>query len=103
MRGYGGNSDGIGISQGDAIRNIYGKIDGSSAPAAYEVFGEIDPTFLIIDGAFTGIFSNIQYVADSGPAAPHMTGFSFDASKIVPTANENRPVNKAVRYLIKAQ
>lgn len=27
----------------------------------------------------------------------------FDASHVVPTANENRPINKAVRDLIKAK
>ena len=28
---------------------------------------------------------------------------SFDASRVVPTAEENRPINKAVRYFIKAK
>ena len=27
---------------------------------------------------------------------------AFDASRVVPTANENRPVNATVRFLIKA-
>jgi hypothetical protein len=27
---------------------------------------------------------------------------SFDASRVVPTSTENRPVNTAVRYLIRA-
>ncbi len=27
----------------------------------------------------------------------------FDASRIVPTSNENRPINKAVKYIIKAE
>ena len=27
----------------------------------------------------------------------------FDASRVVPVANENRPINKAVRYFIKAK
>lgn len=28
--------------------------------------------------------------------------FSFDASRVVPTANVDRPINRAVRYFIKA-
>ena len=28
---------------------------------------------------------------------------SFDASRVIPTANENRPINMAVRYFIKAK
>lgn len=27
----------------------------------------------------------------------------LDTSRVVPTANENRPVNQAVRYLIRAR
>ena len=30
-------------------------------------------------------------------------GMGFDASRVVPVANENRPINKAVRYFIKAK
>ncbi len=30
-------------------------------------------------------------------------GLNFDASRVVPTANENRLVNQAVRYLIRAR
>ena len=30
-------------------------------------------------------------------------GMGFDASHVVPVANENRPINKAVRYFIKAK
>ena len=103
LRGEGGNSDTLGVAQSDAIRNIWGKIDASSSPDSLEAFGEIHPNFLNITGAFEGIYSPTQAVSDAGSVAYRMTGFYFDASKIVPTATENRPINKSVRYLIKAK
>ena len=38
---------------------------------------------------------------NSGPY-PYSGHIDFDASRVVPTASENRPVNQAVRYLIRA-
>ena len=99
LRGYGsvttnhfGNvvhkSNSLGSIQGDAIRNIYGS------------HGVDDRTF---NGpGATGAFFK-DGGQDSGSTHTEY-GFklSFDASRVVPTANENRPVNIAVRYFIKA-
>lgn len=86
-------SNGLGELQGDAIRNIYG--DFSTLDA-----GGIEyPT-----GSF-------QYAMDKsrvncGPVAWSSTYndylVSFNAYYVVPTANEDRPINRAVRYFIKA-
>lgn len=115
LRGYGAifqsdiygpvlhESSDLGVLQGDSIRNISGKIDASASPNVYEAFGEINPGYLSITGAFEGIYSNIQAVSDGVSAEICMTGFKFDASRSVPTSNENRPVNKSVKYLIKAK
>jgi len=115
LRGYGAisqsdiygpvlhESSDLGVLQGDSIRNISGKIDASSSPADIEAFGETYPGYLSITGPFEGIYSNIQAVSDAGSVAIRMTGFKFDASQSVPTSNENRPINIAVRYLIKAK
>ncbi|WP_018704784.1 hypothetical protein [Anaeromusa acidaminophila] len=87
MRGYGGNSDALGVPQGDAIRNITG-YTGASLPNAA--------------GWMTGAFSR----AGTGGVGWYQDvsgGTSFDASRVVPTANENRPINKSVRFLIKAK
>lgn len=90
LRGLGGNSATLGELQGDAIRNIYGSLpvnDNGSFPS---------PT-----GAF---FYNYSF--EYGPEDKHGSYngvYSFDASRVVPTSNENRPVNKAVRYFIKAK
>ena len=83
-------SPAIGTKQGDAIRNIYGNFSTLDA-------GGIEyPT-----GAFRFEYSksNSNAVAYSGPNDYLV---SFSASYVVPTADENRPVNATVRFLIKA-
>ena len=96
LRGLGGNSASLGILQGDAIRNITGTMGGSAS----------DKAGLWDYG--TGVFyqfnlgrSSVEY---SRRYYNHVSqGMGFDASRVVPVANENRPVNKAVRYFIKAK
>ncbi len=90
LRGLGGNSTSLGELQGDAIRNITGN-------------------FVVIGGsiAYEGVFSQNRHRYSGsewgnwGPTPYYLT--SFDASRVVPTAEENRPINKAVRYFIKAK
>ncbi|MCI4254745.1 phage tail protein, partial [Dickeya dianthicola] len=70
-------------TQGDAIRNITGGV--STGAAQFDGFG----------GAFFESGQRISYVA-SGTTTNNLGAsddFSFDASRIVPTANENRPRN----------
>ena len=93
LRGRGGNAAALGVTQGDAIRNISG---------TSTVYGLIEPT--TNDGIASGAFffpgrnnSGIQQITRMTNA-----NLSFDASRVVPTANENRPANQAVRHLIKA-
>ena len=79
----------LGVLQGDAIRNIYG------------TFGTDDAT---AQSGYTGAFKRgnwWNYDADSD-RNDGTYGTAFDASLVVPTANENRPINIAVKYLIKA-
>lgn len=98
LRGYGSRtsthygtvthqSGSLGELQGDAIRNITGNIT--------SIYGRQN----VSDGAFqrTKAYENIDY--DKGANMAH---YSFDASRVVPTATENRPINIAVKYLIKA-
>ena len=91
IRGLGGNSAAIGVVQGDAIRNITGDTPGGSGvrvPAS----------------SYTGAFS-----LSGKPSGRISTGenwdlltATFDASRVVPTANENRPKNMAFLYIVKA-
>ncbi|MCL2145002.1 MAG: phage tail protein [Endomicrobia bacterium] len=78
---------GLGVKQADAIRNISGKThklwNGGTSP--------------------TGSFG-FEHIDDTRPASGSQSGaglITFDASKTVPTANENRPTNYAVNYYIK--
>ena len=87
MRGTGGNAAALGTAQGDAIRNITGKF-ATRAP-----FTE-DAT----SGPFTS--ENFTWMNHAGSASGG-AGITMDFSKVVPTANENRPYNMAVVVLIK--
>ena len=96
LRGLGGNSASLGELQGDAIRNITGKTYTTNVPtvAGFE-YGT---------GAFYIFDLGGQSVDNSGSYYSYIgKGLAFDISRVVPTAEENRPVNKAVRYFIKAK
>lgn len=94
LRGNGGNSAALGVQQGDAIRNITGRISiGNQYANAGVKWGE---GALNVGRSFGG-----NDFKESGPnSSPDE--IILDASLVVPTAEENRPVNKAVRYLIRA-
>lgn len=89
LRGVGGNSAALGIAQGDAIRNVTGNFHSA---------------WLYNYGGYTGAFyqQSQGYRCPQGyPLGGSYVGFNL--SRVVPTASENRPVNKAVRYLIRAR
>ena len=88
-------SNGLGELQGDSIRNIYGRfvVDDIIGDGGYG--HEFPP-----NGAFK-VVGSANYDARSHDTwAGHL--LSFNASYVVPTANEDRPINRAVRYFIKA-
>ncbi|MCH7219460.1 phage tail protein [Escherichia coli] len=83
-------------SQGDAIRNITGTIsvlnDGSTAGGLSS-----------LSGAFAGSNEVVQPItSSSGGAKTRPYSGSFDASRVVPTAPENRPRNVAFNYIVRA-
>ena len=80
-----GNGLSVGQTQEDAIRNITGKHLGMHA-------GDIDGVFYRGDG--TGVYH------DGGTGRKGYIG--FDASRVVPTANENRPKSLILKLCIKA-
>ena len=55
---------------------------------------------------YTGAFYVARHTSNSigygGAYSREHISSAFDASRVIPTANENRPVNKAARYLIRA-
>lgn len=85
----------LGNFQGDAIRNITGSftIDDWIKWGGYSK--DHLPT-----GAFS-VGSAANYDAKSSSSSNGAV-MEFSAANVVPTASENRPANKAVRYMIKA-
>lgn len=79
--------------QGDAIRNISGYVD--------VLYGQVG-------GNRTGPFFNSNvppqryYTTLSGSGVDSYISMGFDASRIVPVAGENRPINIAFHLLVRA-
>ena len=81
------SSSALGEIQGDSMRKIWGKTPGAVEESSVP---------------FSGIFYNAgNDTGSQGRATDWMIG--FDSSRILPTDNEIRPINKAVRYFIKAK
>ena len=86
----------FGSAQGDAIRNITGSID-TGSNSGHQLFDEATVT-----GALA--ISRRQWKAwtsDTQDGRNNPAAFDFDASRVVPTAPENRPRNIALLACIK--
>lgn len=92
IRMIGGNADKFGVIQNDAIRNISGSVSA--------LYAELK------DDRCSGAFyiNNVEtkYNDNAWTGDLFYGGFIFDASRVVPTAEENRPVNIAMNYIIYA-
>jgi hypothetical protein len=89
-------SGALGVLQGDATRRVSGLISGPHHGVFYQNQN---------GGAlYTTPGSQLRYYGGSG-AAPNdlVTVVGFDTDRVVPTAVENRPVNRAVVYLVRAR
>ncbi|QOS02144.1 tail fiber protein [Escherichia coli] len=78
-------------SQGDAIRNIEGFADGG-----------IGMSFDAIRGAFYDAGTRSARIPNNTTDIGKTDDLGFDASRVVPTANENRPRNIAFNYIVRA-
>ena len=87
----------LGTLQGDAIRNIYGRfiVDDKVGLGG-------NGSFYPPSGAFKVVGNDAYYNAYAEWSSPDACVLNFSASYVVPTANEDRPINRAVRYFIKA-
>ncbi|AIA72763.1 putative bacteriophage tail fiber protein [Pectobacterium atrosepticum SCRI1043] len=101
MRGW---DDGRGVDSGrallsaqsDAIRNIVGEIWTSAANQQF--LGEA----LSSSGVFELLYEFAVGAIPDAPGTSCPTSMRFDASRTVPTANENRPRNIAFNYIVRA-
>ena len=89
LRCTGGNADVLGVLQEDAIRNITGTVGNG-------FYGEY--LYMTCSGAFTVGHGNSKYTGDAWTQAGMAIG--INASLVVPTADENRPLNYSVNYCI---
>ena len=92
FRSTGGNADTLGRLQEDAIRNITGHI----------IANQLSSMNLTEGALSTAVMgTGYSYLQNGGPNFGLHT--YFDASKVVPTANENRPTNSSMIVLIKVK
>ena len=105
LRGYGSqsyaqnNGSSVGITTTTHSSGALGQVQGDSTR---NVAGTIGPS---IDAGSSGIVYRNGQSGHMVPFAAHyaMAFHHIDISRTVPTANENRPVNTSVRYLIRAR
>lgn len=87
----------VGQTQGDAIRNITGKID-SGSRSTEQLFDTAIP-----EGAFGIDKARKNWTYDAGDGGNDRPSvLTFDASRVVPTADENRPKALVLKLCIKA-
>ncbi|ETS32991.1 Phage tail-collar fiber protein [Photorhabdus khanii NC19] len=79
----------LGSVQGDAIRNITGSLGNPTIESGSNA-----------SGAFSYRYKAGGRAAGAGGG---VISWTFDASRVVPTANENRPVNKSVIYITRVK
>lgn len=84
----------IGEKQGDAIRNITGYFSSEAQPGGNSGAAEYGGAFYLSSTGRGHVSGNI---------GESNNNYSFDASRVVPTAYENRPAYVGLRFLIKAQ
>lgn len=88
LRGIGNKSLPFGKKQGDAIRNIVGNFGTRTLRGASKANGVFTDSGASWDDGWKGEVNCLKTV-------------NFDASRVVPTADENRPENMAVAFYIK--
>ena len=88
----GGNTgNNVGSYQGDAIRNITGTV------AAHDLTD--NASIPEVAGAFYNFWTGYRDAKNGADGGNY--GFGFDASRVVPVGNDNRPKNAYVNYIIK--
>ena len=96
LRGVGGSSAALGVEQQDAMQRITGGIR-----TAHQKTDEVgDNTWGAYYVSATGRGCNVYRTGDNAWSYKDTV---FDSARVVRTAEETRPLNRAVRYLIRAR
>ena len=111
LRGYGAqshaqnNGSTVGITSTTHRSGILGEVQGdSSRPISgglSNVQGAANPAGVAASGVFERRIHSDRAAGSYGGS--YFTNLTFSSSRVVPTAEENRPVNMAVRYLVRAR
>ena len=91
LRCVGGNAATLGVEQGDAIRNLTGHVS-----ALYNREGTATIGGVL---GWANVADNIRQALDIN-TPPGYVGLTIDASRLVPTAVENRPINYAANVCV---
>ncbi|NDL00927.1 tail fiber protein [Photorhabdus bodei] len=83
--------------QGDAIRNITG-----TTQMIHAQMGGAPQTPVVSGVMASSRYATAETRSANGGASSDLTYFDIDASRQVPTANENRPRNVAFNYIVRA-
>lgn len=90
VRGTGGNAAALGVAQGDAIRNITGHMTVCDEKYKYLLGANLSGAFFPDKNkSGIGTLGSISGVLET-------PDILFDSSRVVPTADENRPINVAL-------
>ncbi|QXF33934.1 DNA-packaging protein [Photorhabdus luminescens] len=88
--------------QGDAIRNITASVTGRTVNVSGRIFsGKVSGAFST-SGEYGEYSAGDSRSMSAVGARDRLAELSFDASRTVPTANENRPRNVAFNYIVRA-
>ncbi|MCW7548197.1 phage tail protein [Photorhabdus sp. APURE] len=88
--------------QGDAIRNITASITGRTANMSGRMFSGSASGAFLTSGEYGQYSAADNRPMSTAGARDRLAVLSFDASRAVPTANENRPRNIAFNYIVRA-
>ena len=86
-------------AQGDSIRNITGTFGNGQTDANAAISFTVGNGVFSIQTGLRNTIGNTTVIANT-PNNPYLIG--FDASRVVPTASENRPRNVAFNYIVRA-
>ncbi|ELH6819589.1 tail fiber protein [Escherichia coli] len=93
-------------AQGDAIRNIYGefKTVNTENYSIWESVGSFKGAIVPLSPSTNNSYFSLtrSMVTERADGAVYPKVIGLDASRIVPTANENRPRNIAFNYIVRA-
>ncbi|EJY2466721.1 phage tail protein [Salmonella enterica subsp. enterica serovar Agona] len=93
-------------AQGDAIRNIYGefKTVNTENYSIWESVGSFKGAVVPLNPSTNNSYFSLirSMVTERTDGAVYPKAIGLDASRIVPTANENRPRNIAFNYIVRA-